>query len=96
MPSMKITVVVTRKDLFEGCPDMPRSCPLALAVGRRIGKRPLDDIEVRVGNIVIDLDRGDKKYRAHHTKRSAAFVRAFDSFGKVWPSRYILTFKELS
>lgn len=79
-------VWVSKKDIENGCRGDPWSCPVALALKRKFGKRK----EICVGATVTDIG----KIRYYNSLSAEEFVRSFDNYNTVSPRYVYLTKKE--
>lgn len=94
MKTMRVTAVVTQKDLDEGTACMPRICPLAKALRRVLKIDPLKGYDLMVGSGSTRYFRGAKLFVATHTPKVETFIMKVDEGAEEKPNqRFTFTFK---
>lgn len=80
-----IVVNVTANDIVKGVQDEPASCPIALALGRHLRRKP----SVYVESVDVDGDV-DTSFTVPLPDEASSFVRRFDGGHLAFPFKFEL------
>lgn len=82
---MSLHIKVTKQNIDDGVPGMPRSCPIARAVREQVNDACL--VSVGVSHITV-VDNDDNYVRFSLPKQARDFVNAFDRDFDVQPFEF--------